>query len=273
MKVDNRKDTWLFSPSTLLHKNCFQIDPLDRSAVLVQTEDKTHRKDVSNVSVSQSVAASQTLLYLHRLITSLLLDTRESLQKHFSTTLCWWLIISFTAGPEIIQSALSLQRFIQYRSLQSSFTEINSNQWCKLHQIQFQWSHYSAQFSFVSVSAVKSMISLNINHQHECLSMFQSKYRESAKKESGTSLYHTLPETKDTQHAREATEIQSEVRWCSRDSHILTRFFMCSASVSPQQVRYKEGKKLQSSSVYSQLPQTPQTQFAAKVSELQSDVR
>lgn len=41
--------------------------------------------------------------------------------------------------------------------------------------------------------------------------MFQSKYRESAKKESGTSLYHTLPETKDTQHAREAAEIQSEV--------------------------------------------------------------
>lgn len=42
--------------------------------------------------------------------------------------------------------------------------------------------------------------------------MFQSKYRESAKKESSTSLYHTLAETKDTQHARDAAEIQSEVR-------------------------------------------------------------
>lgn len=46
----------------------------------------------------------------------------------------------------------------------------------------------------------------------------------------------------------------------------------CKSSVSPPQVKYKEGKKLQSCSVYSQLPQTPQTQLAAKVSELQSDV-
>ncbi len=42
--------------------------------------------------------------------------------------------------------------------------------------------------------------------------MFQSKYRESGKKENSTSLYNTLPETKDTRHARDAAEIQSQVR-------------------------------------------------------------
>lgn len=39
------------------------------------------------------------------------------------------------------------------------------------------------------------------------------------------------------------------------------------------QNKYKQsGKKSMSSSLYAQLPQTPETQFVAKVSELQSEV-
>lgn len=40
---------------------------------------------------------------------------------------------------------------------------------------------------------------------------FQSKYKEEGKKEAAISLYSILPETPETQHAREASELQSEV--------------------------------------------------------------
>lgn len=40
---------------------------------------------------------------------------------------------------------------------------------------------------------------------------FQSKYKEEGKKEASLSLYSILPETPETQHAREASELQSEV--------------------------------------------------------------
>lgn len=39
----------------------------------------------------------------------------------------------------------------------------------------------------------------------------QVKYRESGKKEAGLALYHLLPETADTLHAKHMSEIQSEV--------------------------------------------------------------
>ena len=41
--------------------------------------------------------------------------------------------------------------------------------------------------------------------------LFQSKYKEEGKKEASMSLYSILPETPETQHAREASELQSEV--------------------------------------------------------------
>lgn len=41
--------------------------------------------------------------------------------------------------------------------------------------------------------------------------LFQSKYKEEGKKEAAVSLYSILPETPETQHAREASELQSEV--------------------------------------------------------------
>lgn len=40
---------------------------------------------------------------------------------------------------------------------------------------------------------------------------FQSKYKEEGKKEASISLYSILPETPETQRAREASELQSEV--------------------------------------------------------------
>ena len=41
--------------------------------------------------------------------------------------------------------------------------------------------------------------------------MFQSKYKEEGKKEASISLYSLLPETMETQHAKEASELRSEV--------------------------------------------------------------
>lgn len=41
--------------------------------------------------------------------------------------------------------------------------------------------------------------------------LFQSKYKEEGKKEASMSLYSVLPETPETQHAREASELRSEV--------------------------------------------------------------
>ncbi|MED6273160.1 hypothetical protein CHARACLAT_003846 [Characodon lateralis] len=40
----------------------------------------------------------------------------------------------------------------------------------------------------------------------------ESKYKEEGKKEASMSLYSILPETPETQHAKEASELQSEVK-------------------------------------------------------------
>lgn len=37
------------------------------------------------------------------------------------------------------------------------------------------------------------------------------KYKEAGKKEVASSLYSTLPETLETQHAKEASQLQSQV--------------------------------------------------------------
>lgn len=41
--------------------------------------------------------------------------------------------------------------------------------------------------------------------------LFQSKYKQEGLKEASLSLYSVMPETLQTQHAREASELQSEV--------------------------------------------------------------
>lgn len=41
--------------------------------------------------------------------------------------------------------------------------------------------------------------------------VFQVKYKEAGKKQASTALYHQLPETMETQHAKEASQLQSQV--------------------------------------------------------------
>lgn len=45
-----------------------------------------------------------------------------------------------------------------------------------------------------------------------CCFLFQSKYKQAGKKELVNCLYSLLPETKETQHAKEQTQLYSEVR-------------------------------------------------------------
>lgn len=39
----------------------------------------------------------------------------------------------------------------------------------------------------------------------------QTKYKEAGKKQASSSLYHQLPETLETKHAKEAYQLRSEV--------------------------------------------------------------
>lgn len=41
--------------------------------------------------------------------------------------------------------------------------------------------------------------------------MFQNKYKEEGLKDAAISLYHVMPDTMQTQHAREAEQLRSEV--------------------------------------------------------------
>lgn len=115
------------------------------------------------------------------------------------------------------------------------------------------------------------------------------------KKKAAGSLYHQLPETLETQRVREVTELQSQVR---TKAHFIRRMMMSEAgfggdggceagsaladrcSLGPRQPlcflqnKYKQsGKTSTLSSLYAQLPQTAETQLAAKMAALQSEVR
>lgn len=96
-----------------------------------------------------------------------------------------------------------------------------------------------------------------------------------------SSLYAQLPQTAETQLAAKMSDLQSEVmnthtRGTREDvnapsplSHSVLSV-LCLASV---QSKYKEdGIKSLSQSLYSQLPETAETQLAKTVSELQSEV-
>ena len=159
--------------------------------------------------------------------------------------------------------------------------------------------------------------------------LVQIKYKEDGKYENTSSLYHLMPDTMQTQFAREVTDLQSEVNLAlsSLFSLSLSLFLFLSLSHPPNksrcykilrercqktdisqlcsskaagvflllsyycrklirqavrrsvksnllfQVKYKEkGKNNASSSIYSQLPETTETQFAKQMSELQSEV-
>lgn len=51
---------------------------------------------------------------------------------------------------------------------------------------------------------------MKLHTQKQCLSL-QVKYKEDGKKEMSINLYSLLPQTIDTQHAGEASKLQSEV--------------------------------------------------------------
>uniref|UniRef100_A0A3Q1JFV9 Nebulette n=1 Tax=Anabas testudineus TaxID=64144 RepID=A0A3Q1JFV9_ANATE len=76
----------------------------------------------------------------------------------------------------------------------------------------------------------------------------QSKYKEAGKKELVNCLYSLLPETKETQHAKEKTQLYSEKAY------------------------REEGKKEAGCCLYAQMPQTIETVFAKELTKTQSDV-
>lgn len=104
---------------------------------------------------------------------------------------------------------------------------------------------------------------------------FQTRYKKSGRQEAGSCLYSVMPETLDTQHAKQVSQIQSQVPdppSCDHEPelhfHFLVKLLWCSL-----QVKYKEEvQKELSSSLFSSLPQTLQTELAKEVTALQSQV-
>lgn len=93
-----------------------------------------------------------------------------------------------------------------------------------------------------------------------------------------------MPATMDTKHAKEAAELLSEVNplvsasafmsdlWEVLKSDRTTKMSHKAATVVSQ-VKYKEGgKKTGSSSLYSSLPDTPETSFVREVTDMLSQV-
>lgn len=101
--------------------------------------------------------------------------------------------------------------------------------------------------------------------------LFQVKYKEVVKKEASSCLYSKLPETLETQHAKDASQLQSQVRpnmqtfkVCpKRLKSVRSAFFFL-------QVKYKQEV---SSSLYHQLPETTETQLAKELRDVYSQVR
>ncbi|KAK5878042.1 hypothetical protein CesoFtcFv8_025490 [Champsocephalus esox] len=71
----------------------------------------------------------------------------------------------------------------------------------------------------------------------------ESKYKEEGKKEASMSLYSILPQTPEIQHAKEASQLQSDVKYKEK--------------ISP--------------SLYSLLPETTETQFVKGLTEMLSE--
>lgn len=100
-------------------------------------------------------------------------------------------------------------------------------------------------------------------------SVLKVKYKQ----EVGGSLYQQLPETAETQLAKELRGVYSQVRRSPPLQPTWPRAGHVTMS-SSLQVKYGEdGKKEMERSLYSLLPETAETQFARHVSEIQSEVR
>lgn len=99
----------------------------------------------------------------------------------------------------------------------------------------------------------------------------QSKYKQDGLKSLSQSLYCQLAETAETQLAKTAAELQSEVSRCSAVTQ--PSFSTKTRLQCPQQAKYREaGRKEAKSSLYQRLPQTLETLHAKEAGELQSQV-
>lgn len=101
----------------------------------------------------------------------------------------------------------------------------------------------------------------------------QLKYKQSSPADSCT-LFHLMPETLQTQFVREQTDMLSEVASCfHRSFHAPAGLFSSLFSSVHHQAKYKEeGRKEVGVSLYSVLPDTPDTQHAKELQVLQSEV-
>lgn len=106
--------------------------------------------------------------------------------------------------------------------------------------------------------------------------MLQIKYRETGKQVASSCLYSKLPQTLDTRHAKEASQLQSQVT-CG--AHDITRGWGNSSSLwtpqfqlfpSASQVKYKQEV---GGSLYQQLPETAEMQLAKELRGVYSQVR
>ncbi|KAI4881786.1 hypothetical protein NFI96_011480 [Prochilodus magdalenae] len=95
----------------------------------------------------------------------------------------------------------------------------------------------------------------------------ENKYKKVGKEKMGNSFYSVLPKTLETQHAKQASDLISEVCEGCVNGNV-----DCVVSGMVLTAKYKEASKKQApSSVYSQLPETPETKHAKEVSQLQSE--
>lgn len=129
------------------------------------------------------------------------------------------------------------------------------------------------------------------------LSLHQVKYKQAAKEQTALALYSRLPETLETKHAKEVTELQSEVSGhsgLSRSANLSLEFASCPFESGlfsggrghkamyqqihlnlclGQQKYTEEGRKEMTFPLYAQLPETAETQFAREMTEILSEVR
>lgn len=105
----------------------------------------------------------------------------------------------------------------------------------------------------------------------------QIKYREAGKQAASSCLYSKLPETMDTRHAKEASQLQSQVTCGARNttqgagrqsSSLWTSWFQPFSSTL--QVKYKQEV---GGSLYQQLPETAEMQLAKELRAVYSQVR
>lgn len=75
---------------------------------------------------------------------------------------------------------------------------------------QFYSCDFTSHFNTLACLCVNQEFNLNSNVVFMC--HLQAKYKEAGKKEANTCLYSLLPETLETQHAKETTELLSEVK-------------------------------------------------------------